>query len=352
MSHPWWPALALAAIPMPAPAAPAAPVPVQSYDEYRSWLVACDNGLACVAKGFGESAGGAELKIERKAGPHGAATATIAADTRFSPADIAIDGTKLAPDMARWTLTTEDEVTLLTTDDLSAIQALAARLRDGGVLTVGGAEIPLDGATAALLRMDDRQGRVAGATALIRRGARPAGAVPPPPALPRVAKRPIAARLAAGEADRLVARVRAEQRALFAKEDCQETPGAMTAEAHALDAVRAVAFVPCIMGAYQGSSLAFLVPRGGGPSRQLILPVPYRGADAESGAISYFTEAWFDAKDGTIGMAARGRGMADCGISASWAWDGTAFRLASLDLQRRCGGLYPGDWPPLFRSAR
>lgn len=344
-------ALMLAAIPASSWGAPAAPV--QSYDEYRSWLVACDNGLSCIAKGFDDGSSRAELTIEREAGPNGAATATIATESAFTARDLAIDGKPLALDMSAWTLTTEDgDGSTLTTDDPAAIRALVARLRVGAMLSAGGAEIPLDGITAALLRMDDRQGRVGGVTALIRPGPRPAGDVPAPPAIPRIARRPIAARLSAGEADRLIARVRTEQAALFEKEGCQEMPGAMTAEANALNDMQAIVFVPCIMGAYQGSSLAFIVPRGKGASRQLILPTPYLGADAESANLSYFTEAWFDAEGGTISTAAKGRGLADCGTSASWIWDGAAFRLTSLDLQRNCGGRYPGDWPSLFRSVQ
>lgn len=331
----------------------ASAAPVQSYDSYGSWLVACDNALTCVAKGFGDGALRAELKIERDGGPNGGPTATIAAESIFTAADIAIDGKPLNPDMSAWTRSTEDgDATILTTDDLPAIRALVARLRAGTTMTLGSAEIPLDGFTAALLRIDDRQGRVEGVTALIRRGPRPASAVPAPPAIPKIVRRPITASLSAGEAERLIAKVRAEQVALFAKEECDDTPGAMTADAHALDDAQAIAFIPCIMGAYQGSSLAFIVPRGRGPARQLILPTPYLGADADGASISYFTEAWFDAEGGMVSTAAKGRGLADCGTSASWIWDGTAFQLTSLELQQVCGGLYPGDWPSLFRSTQ
>jgi len=328
---------------------PAAAAPVQSYEEYKSWLVACDNILSCVAKGFGDGGIRAELKIERDGGPNGGIIASIASEDSFTAGDVSVDGKPLSLDAAIWTRSAEDgDATILTTDDLSAIQILVARLRSGAVLALGNAEIPLDGFSAAMLRMDDRQGRIDGTSALFRRGGKSASAVPAPPAIPIMPKRPISASLSTGEAERLIARVRTEQRALFEKEGCEEQPGAMTADA--LDARRALAFVPCIMGAYQGSSLAFIVPRDGKPVRQLVLPAPYLGATAEDGEVSWFTEAYFDAESGTVSTAAKGRGLADCGMSASWIWDGAAFNLSSFALQQNCGGLYPGDWPTVFRS--
>jgi hypothetical protein len=53
-----------------------------------------------------------------------------------------------------------------------------------------------------------------------------------------------------------------------------------------------------------------------------------------------------------LGDTAKGRAMADCGMSANWIWDGTAFRLADMALQQSCGGIEASDWPVLFRSTR
>jgi hypothetical protein len=54
---------------LPIAAVPAAPSgPIQSYDTYKSWFVACDNTLHCVARGFGET-DEAKAEIARDAGP-------------------------------------------------------------------------------------------------------------------------------------------------------------------------------------------------------------------------------------------------------------------------------------------
>jgi len=49
---------------------------------------------------------------------------------------------------------------------------------------------------------------------------------------------------------------------------------------------------------------------------------------------------------------AKGRGLTDCGMSAGWIWDGKGFVLSDFSLQIPCGGVYPGDWPTLFRSTK
>ncbi|AJP71292.1 DUF1176 domain-containing protein [Sphingomonas hengshuiensis] len=346
-------AAALALAVTGASAAVAQSDPVQSYDSYQSWLVACDNTLRCVAKGFADASDGAEIRIERDAGGSGAVVATISSATVFAPSDIRIDGAPAGLTGAAWAYTRSEDGSSVTSSDLAAIHALVQKLRGAKRVTLGGiaeddAAIPLAGFSAAMLRLDDRQGRIGGVTALLNRGSRPASVVPPAPPLPRIARHPVVARLDPGEEARLIALVRADQKALFAKEECQDTP--QQPEAHALDGAQALVLIPCIMGAYQGSSLAFIAQRGSGRAQRLVAPMPYRGNDPDRADADYFTEGSFDPESGTLSMAARGRAHADCGVSASWIWDGRAFRLSEMALQQACGGIEPGDWPTLFRS--
>jgi len=324
--------------------------PVQSYDSYGSWFVACDNTLACVAKGFADSSHGTEIRIERDAGPAAKPVVSIRADHKFDRAGIAIDGKPAGLAASVWEMTTDADETSLASDDLAAIRAFVLRLRDASTLRLGAEDdIPLDGFAAAMLRIDDRQGRVGGVTALLRAGPAPAGKVPPPPPRPKIPYHPITAKLLPGEGGRLIAAVRARQKAVFAKEQC-EADVSMAPEAYPLDAKQALVLIPCIMGAYQGSSLAFIASRAGGASQRLIAPTPYLGNGTDRSDARYFTDATFDPKTGMLSDAAKGRGMADCGMSASWIWDGAAFRLSDMALQQSCGGVDPGDWPVLFRS--
>jgi hypothetical protein len=327
------------------------PDPIQSYDTYGSWLVACDNALSCIAKGFRDTYQGSEIRIERDAGPRGSLIASISATHKFALADARIDGQPAGLAGPVWEITTSDGETTATTDDLEEIRAVVLKLRNASKVMLGeDDEVPLDGFAAAVLRLDDRQHRVGGVTALLRTGKEPASQVPAPPALPRIPNHPVRATLAAGEEQRLIQAVRAKQEALFEKEGCEETPE--MPEAHALDDSQALVLIPCIMGAYQGSSLAFVAPRHGGAARRLIAPTPYLGNGSDRSDAAYFTEGNFDPKTGTLIMAAKGRGLADCGMSASWIWDGRSFQLSEMTLQQSCGGIEPGDWPTLFRSVR
>jgi hypothetical protein len=304
-----------------------------------------------VAKGFSQDNAGAEITVERDAGPTGTLALAISAETGFGIGDIKVDGAPVPLSGAAWHLESADGETSLATGDLDAARALVQRLRNGSKVTLGAAgEVPLDGFAAAMLRLDERQGRAGSVTALVKVGPTPASRVPSAPPLPKIANHPITATLRAGEERHLLATVRANQQALLRKEDCEAHPTAMDAEAHALDANRALVIIPCIMGAYQGSSLAFIAPRAGGPARRLIAPTPYGGNDADRSNADFFTESSFDPKTGTLSMAAKGRGLADCGMSASWIWDGDSFGLSDMTLQKSCGGASPGDWPPLFRS--
>jgi hypothetical protein len=335
-----------------AAAAPSAK-PVQSYDSYKSWLIVCDNTLACLAKGFSEDNADAEIIVARDAGLAGTLAIAIRAEAKFGFDDVQVDGVPVRLPKKAWRLNSSDGETSLTTSDLDAARALVQRLRIGTKVTLGAAgEVPLEGFTATMLKLDERQGRVGTVTALVKVGPIPVSHVPPAPPLPRIANHPITATLKAGEERRLLATVRANQQALLRKEDCEAHPTAMEAEAHALDAGRALVIIPCIMGAYQGSSLAFIAPRGGGPAQRLIAPTPYGGNDADRSNADFFTESGFDSKTGTLSMAAKGRGLADCGMSASWIWDGNSFHLSDMTLQKSCGGVSPGDWPTLFRSVQ
>lgn len=333
------------------PAAIAAPEPIQSYDTYKSWFVACDNGLSCVAKGYAEAAKRAEMNIERAAGPEGAISAKISAENKFNLGDVRLDGKAVELNPQDWKLDGSDGEFSLSTDRLPAIRALVAQLRNGSKLALAdGAEVPLEGFAAALVRLDERQGRLGGVTALAKLGAAPASRVPQPPALPHIPNRPITVSLTPDEAQRLITAVREGQQAIMKKEDCEPEVTAMKPEAYALDGERALVFIPCIMGAYQGSSVAFLAQRSNGAAEHLIAPLAYSGNSADHSGVDMFTEGDFDPKTGMLSMAARGRGLADCGTSASWIWDGKAFQLTSHYLQIACGGLSPGDWPTLFRS--
>ena len=227
-----------------------------SYDTYKSWLVACDNGLTCEAKGFQDgNSGSPDLRFDRGAGPAAAAEVTLSMpDTHsFDPSKLRVDGHALKLDRSAWTIGRDGDITTFSTKQPAAIASLTSQLRNGAKLQIADDEnafVPLDGMVAALLRIDDRQGRVSGVTALIRAGAEPASKVPPAPVLPVVAPWSGAGELADSEQRSLVMRTRKAEAALFKKQECDSSAEqAEAAEAYRLDVRAALVLIPCALAA-------------------------------------------------------------------------------------------------------
>jgi hypothetical protein len=335
-----------AAITLPSVAWAQAP-PV--YKEIGDWIVGCDNTRACVAKAVpdeaGESAAQAGyVRVERGAGPTAAPMVWIGAENRFTPR-VSLDG---RPMTATWTAAEEGFVL-----KSGAATAFLRSIRNGKQLILAGRKdgpaVSLKGLAAVLLAVDDIQGRIGNVTALARPGAAPASAVPGPPAAPVLHAAPKAPPLTGAKA--LIGAVRRSQAAVLKTNDCdagEEERGADAAQPLSRD--EAIVFIGCITGAYQGSQLAFRVPRAA-PQRAklLIMPKPpvLPKEEQEDG---FYTEADYDADKASFVTVAKGRGLADCGVSMGWVFDGAVFRLSDLTYQNRCGGGTPGDWPVLYRT--
>lgn len=111
----------------------------------------------------------------------------------------------------------------------------------------------------------------------------------------------------------------------------------------------ALVLIECSRGAYQGWSMMFRVPVAQ-PQRatRLVLELPFHlGPTPER--YDTLTAATF--ADGELHHFAKGRGMADCGESARWRWDGKAFVLVEFNKLSSCRAGMPGDWPALWRTA-
>ena len=337
-----------AAVAMWASCASAA-APVQSYETYRDWFAACDNTLSCVAKTVSDDSQ-SQMTLNREGGPGGKTKLEIATSPAFKIANIRVDGKPLAGS-AQWSVKTEDDTTTATLENFAAISAVAKQLRNATRITLGrDRAISLSGFAAALLRIDDRQGRIGNKTGLARPGELPPSAVPAPIQPPYIAYHPIKAELGPGEAERLGKAVISKTGQIATSEDCEAESLAKPAEVHPLDADRALVFVECLMGAYQSSSLVFIASRRDGTPTRLELDAPYLGGSADEWHNASFTTVSFDEKTGELGSFTKGRGIGDCGTSASWIWNGTTFVFSELSLQNSCGGVYPDDWPVLFRS--
>jgi hypothetical protein len=337
-----------------------------SYDSYGSWLIACDNVLTCEAKGFAQDNddvtsdsapvnGAVDLRFIRAAGPGGLIQARLTAGFPFGLTDLRVDGRPLLLDRSAWTLTTQDGISTLSTKRPEVVAAFVAQLRDGATLQVGDGSVPLNGLSAALLHMDDRQGRVGGVTALIRTGPKSASAVPPAPLPPSAPPAHRSSVLSGRERDRLMAWTVKAQAQFIKKQACdrldKETDSLLETGVYGLDKNNAVVLLGCSMAAYQGTSLVFVVPRtGNGQPEPASLPSPVLIKEDTGDEGSVVTSPDFDVATGTLTDFYKGIGLAYCGGSHEWRWDGHRFVLTAMTFQLGCGGSTSGDWPVLYRS--
>ncbi|HWW71277.1 MAG TPA: DUF1176 domain-containing protein, partial [Duganella sp.] len=149
---------------------------VAAHFTIKDWEVACDNTRACEAVGYqadeGDSAPVA-LWLGRPAGAAGTVAAKLSViadnDAKVGPLTLRVGQLTLTG------LTSEAELTP------AQIARLLPALLDAGFADVTDGKtkwrLSLAGMKAALLKMDDLQGRVGTVTALVKPGAKPAGVV-------------------------------------------------------------------------------------------------------------------------------------------------------------------------------
>ncbi len=329
--------------------AAASPPPVPLYRTFGRWVVACDNVRRCEARGFDERTR-ADLRVIVEAGPATPAV-TLTWDEQPTPSGFTLDGQPIELSPPTWSLDARNQT--LSTKDPAAAAAFIAAARNAATLGWGRPQageqansVPLQGFVAALLLIDAVQGRPGTPAAL----AAPRGkdGVHGAPGLPARPAWHAPTPLAAAEARQLLAATANDPQVVRAlrQADCSSTdrPGI-----DALDPAHALILIPCRLGAYQGWSLTVIMPRGGGPATLFGATRPGLPAQPDDRR-GFLTEAGFDPATGELGTSAKGRGLADCGDSASWVWSAGAFRLTALNNLDQCGGAMPGDWPALYRS--
>jgi hypothetical protein len=242
-------------------------------------------------------------------------------------------------------------VTLRKTEITSFIDAL----RRGRRLTLAdasgeGAEVSLEGAMAALLFMDDVQGRIGTVTALVRGGTTPASAIPAPRPPPQV--HPL--RVPEGAyADPDHARIVRQHLAREQPDACepQEADFANLDEVLPLGNDKELVSLLCSRGAYNFSSTYFLIEGGDAEdARPVHFPSPLPREPQDTLDDSSLTNGAFDPQSGRLGFFAKGRGLGDCGASGEYAWTGEDFTLVSYQLMDACRGVPMDSWPVLWRA--
>jgi len=305
----------------------------------KDWEVACDNTRACEAVGYQADEGDSlpvALWLGRPAGPAG----TVAAKLSVIAADEGEVGplTLRAGQLTLAGLTSDAELTA------AQIARLLPALLDAGHADVTDGKtkwrLSLAGMKAALLKMDDLQGRVGTVTALVKPGTKPASAVLP--ALPAPTLRGLPSPPERKQ-DAALLPVIAKK---LPKGGCDEEPdliggGESQSEIYRLSASKMLLLIECGRGAYQSSFAVWIADDKPPYAAQRA-----RLTDADGAPDNELLNASFD--KGELGSFAKGRGLGDCNMQATWLWTAEGFKLSSASSARLCrgvpGGYMLSDW--------
>lgn len=300
---------------------------------FRDWIVGCDNVKDCEAQAL--IAEGEEmpviLTVIRRAGPGGQTTISIPLESSRPPIAMLVDGKRL-PQRLR----VEDGTVRFGAIASDALLPLLLKgdqmeLIDIQGIVVGRAS--LSGIAAALLYADEQQGRTGTVTASLRKGTQPATDVPARVA-PPVIKIPTVTRTA--PPDKLSA---ASIEALRKTNDCDVDPKSMgrREDWQRIDEKRSLLLLSCGAGAYNESSMAFVITSAG---KRKGLDAAYAKFDHEptDGSPVSLVNAGWDAAEGILSSHNKGRGIGDCGTSERYAWDGERFRMIDQRAMTECRG--------------
>lgn len=319
---------------------------------FRDWTAGCDNLKGCTALSLpGE---GAEttgfLKFERPGGPAGTVSLSLKLAGEKLKAPLAIrlslDGTPFPAAGKTLTATAEDAENARIAFSEADAAALIAAARKATKLSASMAgksyTVSLAGSVAALLWIDEQQGRLGTVTALIRKSDAAAGTVPQPPALPVVTAKATGPALDEKAAKALGTALRKHLKASD-PDACEDNDGASTPDqAWPLDARQKLVGLYCGSGAYNVSTGYWLIT---GDAVASARKAAFPGNDD-----NMLINSDYDPKTGQLGYFAKGRGLGDCGSSGNYAWTGSGFALAALSTMGECRGIGPDDWLVLQRS--
>lgn len=318
------------------------PGPIKAFGD---WAVACDNVHACEmtslipeSEAADGSDSGAFFSIARAAGPGGGFTFEASSNGGVAGAvSVQVDGSTVASGSVG------NDLMSLSGEPALRIVAAMANGKRLALVDAGGKEVAhasLAGSSAALRFIDADQGRAGTVTAAVARGPRPASAVPPPPPLPHV---PSLA--GAGVAATVTPALR---KAMIAASECDAADvGTDRLEGNALGGGKTLVLLPCGAGAYNFSSIAFIVSGGRAVLARFDSPPGWSGV--EDGKPMLVNAEW-DAKTSQLSSYAKGRGLGDCGSAERYVWDGTMFRLVEATQMGECRGSV--NWLTIWRAAR
>jgi hypothetical protein len=319
---------------------------------FRDWMAGCSNTWSCTALSVPGDAveTTAYLRLERPAGPDGAASLVLRLRGEWKKPPIAVqlklDGAAFPAGGKVMPVTADADLAsvIFQPAEITAFVEAARKATKLSVAAPGlSAEVSLSGAVAALLWIDEQQGRLNTTSALIRKGG--GTNVRPAPAAPVVLAKPASGVLSDKDGKALAAALRKQ---IVQRDPDQCEDGEMTTkhdQAWPLDARRSLVSLTCSLGAYNASNAFWIVENGAVATAK---PVNFTWNDESEKNVLVNGE--FDPKTGRIDYFARGRGIGDCGAMGGYAWIGTGFALTGFSMMGECRGIGSDDWITLFSS--
>jgi len=323
---------------------------------FSDWQVTCNNLNFCQARSLpGDN--GLAMSISRHAGVNDRPLLRIDYGNRLSGElsggslkdNLLLDQQRLRPDLKHWTV----EPHHLSTSHPISIDEFLSQVLDADTIQLTfrpQAAISLHGMKAALLLMDDLQGRVNGMSAWVRRGDRVAFDVPPEPPLPLLhgpehPPQPLTREESTGLIDFGTWRVNTDE--------CSLDPMRREVSVAPLSDKKALLLVSCEMGAYNVIQLAFEVSRAlPYVARGLSLSLPFTPPNRSEKQMELIN-AEYDAATSQLLTFAKGRGLGDCGNASRWQFNGSSFVLAEYAEESTCDAWHSSDdWPTLWVSQR
>lgn len=318
---------------------------------FYDWQVTCNNLNDCVARNVGDHQG-LVMSIERDAGNDDRPLLRIQYGSRSSgerhsaqlSRNLLIDQQRLQPDLKHWR---ENGQRLQTTHTV-AINEFLAQVIDAREIQLTGipeAHISLHGLKSALLMIDERQGRVNGMSAWIKRGKRSASDIPPEPRIPLIEL----------PSSSLPDLTHEETRALIDfgtwqinTRGCSLDLNRREIRVAPLNSEKAILIVSCEMGAYNMIDLAFEVSRAAPYIAQRItLTLPFSPPDGNRQL--ELINSSYDLQRRELRTLSRDRDSGDCGYLSRWRFNGERFLLTEYAKEPVCDGWNQSEnWPVLW----
>lgn len=308
---------------------------------FGDWAVACDNLRFCEATSLmaDENLDNVpQIAITREAGPAGALTIDISPDAEYRGGwQIEIDGKAV--------LNGSVSGPNIVVTGAQANQLADAMFKGETLVLRGGGKVlsraSLKGLSATLRYFDAEQGRAGTTAALVAKGAKPANTVPAAPLAPRVTfLRPIGKPAAFSAALRVAMGKQSDCDAVYEGSE-GELP---KTETWALGGGKTLALIPCGSGAYNFSSVPFVIENG----KAVVARFDHVPGWTEAKGIATLVNAGWDPAKAELGSYMKGRGIGDCGSSETYVWDGAMFRLVEARAMGECRG--SNNWLRIWKA--